>query len=171
MTAHVEVEEHYIEALSSSDHNLRVKDFVWSADEWPEVKHDDFFNDEDIPVINLDEGDYAFVCQKMVAAAKRWGFFKLVDHGVAAEVMNDIRVCLHRFFDLPMEQKLKGAPTGTLPLGYSASNLDYGHNLPWAEILQLLQSPQLVVEVSERVYGDHLLRADFRYSLLCVYFA
>ncbi|PHT92810.1 hypothetical protein T459_00692 [Capsicum annuum] len=41
-----------------------------------------------------------------------------------------------------MEQKLKGGKTLSLPLGYYASNPEYEKNLPWAEILQLLQSPE-----------------------------
>lgn len=155
------IEEHYVESLTSSDRKLQVKNFVWSEDEWPELKHDDFYDGEDIPVISLSRKDDQ-ECRKMVAAAQKWGFFKLVDHGVGVEVINDINVCLNKFFDLSMEQKIKGAPTGTLPLGYSASNIDYRKNLPWAEILQLLQSPQQVYEFSGRVYGDHM-HHDFRY--------
>ncbi|XP_057799912.1 gibberellin 20 oxidase 1-like [Salvia miltiorrhiza] len=157
MATHVD-EEHHVESLSSSDQKLQVKDFVWSAEEWPKLKHDVFDDEQDIPVIRLSregEEDYGGLCRKMVAAAQKWGFFKLVDHGVAAEIINDITVCLNRFYDLPMEQKLKGARTGSLPLGYSASNVDYGNNLPWAEILQLLHSPQQVLEFATRVYGDH----------------
>ncbi|KAF3649339.1 putative polycomb group protein EMBRYONIC FLOWER 2-like [Capsicum annuum] len=53
-----------------------------------------------------------------------------------------------------MEQKLKGGKTLSLPLGYYASNPEYEKNLPWAEILQLLQSPEMVVQFAEKVYGD-----------------
>lgn len=151
-----------VESLSSSDQKLQLKDFVWSADEWPELKHDDFCDEEDIPVISLSSGGDA---EKMMAASRKWGFFKLVDHGVPDEVIDDITVWLNRFYDLPMEQKLKGARAGSLPLGYSASNVDYGRNLPWAEILQLLQSPEQVVEFATRVYGDHS-HHHFRY--VCV---
>ncbi|PIN13535.1 Iron/ascorbate family oxidoreductase [Handroanthus impetiginosus] len=81
-------------------------------------------------------------------------FFKLIDHGVAPDIINDISACLNEFFDLPMELKLKGARTGGLTLGYSASNLDYGHNLPWAEILQFMQLPEQIAEFSKRDYGN-----------------
>ncbi|KAI3469015.1 hypothetical protein Pfo_025678 [Paulownia fortunei] len=169
-----QIEEHYVGSLSNTDQKLHVKNFVWSEDEWPTIKHDDFWDREDIPVISLDgiwqksdkDEVYNSVCQTMVAAAQKWGFFKLMDHGVAPEIVNDISVCLNKFFDLSMEQKLKGARTGSLPLGYSASNLDYGHNLPWVEIVQLLQSPEQVVEFSKRVSGDQhqvLSNAMIRY--------
>lgn len=160
------IEESYVKSLTSSDdQKLQVKNFVWSADEWPELKHDDFYDGEDIPVISLSRRDED--CRKMVAAAQKWGFFKLVDHGVAVEIINDINVCLNKFFDHSMEQKMKGAPTGRLPLGYSASNIDYRNNLPWAEILQLLQSPEQVFQFSERVYGDQM-HDDFRH-VYCLY--
>lgn len=154
-------DEHYVESLSNKDHKLQVKNFIWSPNEWPSIKHDDFSDGDDIPVISLggiwakrDEAAYETTCQKMVAAAHKWGFFKVIDHGVDHEIINDISISLRKFFDLPMEQKRKGARTGSLPLGYSPSNVDYEHNLPWAEILQLLQSPHQVQQFSRMVYDD-----------------
>ncbi|KAK4486498.1 hypothetical protein RD792_009181 [Penstemon davidsonii] len=141
---------------------IASNDRINSEDEWPVIKHDDFTKEYDIPVISLseilqkpeDDEMYKNVCRIMVAAAHKWGFFKLVDHGVASEIVDDIKICLNEFFNLSMEKKMNGSRNGSLPLGYSASNLDYERNLPWAEILQLLQSPQQVVEFSKRVYGD-----------------
>ncbi|BBG99662.1 2-oxoglutarate and Fe(II)-dependent oxygenase superfamily protein, partial [Prunus dulcis] len=52
------------------------------------------------------------------------------------------------------DKKLKGVRSASLPLGYCATNPDYGKNLPWAEILQLLQSPQQVVGFATKVFGD-----------------
>ncbi|CAL5355862.1 unnamed protein product [Camellia sinensis] len=90
----------------------------------------------------------------MVAASNKWGFFKLVDHGVPSEIVENMKARLNEMFDLPMEEKLKGARSATMPLGYCATNPDYGKNLPWAEILQLLQSPQQVLGFAEKVFGD-----------------
>ncbi|KAL3817987.1 hypothetical protein ACJIZ3_003892 [Penstemon smallii] len=157
-----QLEEQHVESLSSGPQKLQLKHFVWSEDEWPAIKHNDFTKEYDIPVISLseilqkpeDDEVYKNVCQIMVAAAHKWGFFKLVDHGVASEIVDDIKICLNDFFNLSMEKKMNGSRNGSLPLGYSASNLDYERNLPWAEILQLLQSPQQVVEFWKRVYGD-----------------
>ncbi|XP_075517869.1 naringenin,2-oxoglutarate 3-dioxygenase-like [Primulina tabacum] len=151
--------EENVESLSYDDHKLRVKDFVWCEDEWPSIKYDDFVDGEDIPIISLRRSTkkdemYDSMCQDMVAAAHKWGFFKLVDHGVSQEIIEDIIDGVNDFFDLPIKQKVKGARTGNLPLGYSASNLDYGQNLPWVEILQLLRSSQHVVEFSQKVYDD-----------------
>ncbi|KAK4727968.1 hypothetical protein R3W88_032885 [Solanum pinnatisectum] len=90
----------------------------------------------------------------MVKASENWGYFKLVDHGVSSEIVENYITRLHKIFNLPMEQKLKGGKTSSLPLGYYASNPEYGENLPWAEVLQLLQWPEMVVEFVKKVYGD-----------------
>ncbi|CAB4279452.1 unnamed protein product [Prunus armeniaca] len=79
---------------------------------------------------------------------------KLSVKGFALETIESFIGSLNGLFDLPMEQKLKGVRSASLPLGYCATNPDYGKNLPWAEILQLLQSPQRVVGFATKVFGD-----------------
>ncbi|XP_008238401.1 PREDICTED: gibberellin 20 oxidase 1-like [Prunus mume] len=157
----LQIEDQYVESLSSMGHKLSVKNFIWSTEEWPEINHDDFADADDIPVISLQgvldgrkNPNYDNVCQVMVRACEKWGFFKLVDHGVALETIESFIGSLNGLFDLPMEQKLKGVRSASLPLGYCATNPDYGKNLPWAEILQLLQSPQQVVGFATKVFGD-----------------
>jgi len=56
----------------------------------------------------------------MVKAREKWGFFKLMDHGVPSEVVENVTSRLHKLFDLPMEQILKGGKTSSLSLGYYA---------------------------------------------------
>ncbi|XP_068634727.1 gibberellin 20 oxidase 2-like [Aristolochia californica] len=159
-----EIEKQSVDSLSSMGAKLSVKDFIWCPEEWPNKTNDanELASDE-IPVISLSavQGDgYDHLCTKMVEACEEWGFFKLVDHGVSSEIVENMKERCTEFFDLGMEQKMKGARSGSLPLGYSASNLDYGSNLPWAEILQLLHSPQQVVYFSEKVYGDQYQRVS-----------
>lgn len=153
-------EEQYVESLSMGQ-KLIVKNFIWSKEEWPAINHDDFADTDDIPVISLQgildgrkNPDYEKVCRVMVSACEKWGFFKLVDHGVALEIVENFIGSLNGLFDLSMKQKVKGVRSATLPLGYCATNPDYEKNLPWAEILQLLQSPQQVVAFATKVFGD-----------------
>ncbi|KAA8526022.1 hypothetical protein F0562_007878 [Nyssa sinensis] len=157
----LEIEEQHVESLSSMGQKLCIKNFIWCKEEWPAINYNDFADGDDIPTISLQAilngkkgQEYEKLCQAMVSAGEKWGFFKLVDHGVAWETIENFRRQLHELFDLPMEQKLKGARSATLPLGYCATNPDYGQNLPWAEILQLLQSPQQVVAFARKVFGD-----------------
>ncbi|KAI3864409.1 hypothetical protein MKW92_012082 [Papaver armeniacum] len=97
---------------------------------------------------------YRQTCNDMVVACENWGFCKLIDHGIKLEIIENMKNMCSDLFDLPMEKKMKGGRLNSLPLGYSATNPDYGKNLPWAEIIQLLQSPQQVVGFATKVYGD-----------------
>lgn len=155
------IEEQQVPSLSTVENKFCVKDFVWSKEEWPSINYDEFETVDDIPVVSLatvtkgERGEeYDKVCKDMVLACEKWGFFKLVDHGVECEIIERMVDRCNELFDLPIEQKMKGARSTSLPLGYCASNPDYGHNLPWVEILQLLQSPQQVISFAKRVYDD-----------------
>ncbi|XP_020519352.1 gibberellin 20 oxidase 1-like [Amborella trichopoda] len=142
--------------------SLYVKDFMWSENEWPKIRHDDYESGDNMPLISLleildgkrESEAYENLCKDMVMACESWGFFKLVDHGIPNVVIESMKERCLGLFDLPMEQKLKGERSSNLPLGYSPTNTDYGHNLPWAESLQLLQSPQQVLTFSKKVFGN-----------------
>ncbi|KAI3973685.1 hypothetical protein MKX01_031105 [Papaver californicum] len=156
-----QVEGHQVESLSSTNTKFCVKDFVWSKEEWPKIDHNDFETGDNISMISLSkviegmkDDAYLKTCTAMVAASEKWGFFKLTDHGVKFEIIENMKKMCHDLFDLPMEKKMKGGRLNGLPLGYSVTNPDYGKNLPWAEIIQLLQSPQQVVGFATKVYGD-----------------
>ncbi|XP_026379613.1 1-aminocyclopropane-1-carboxylate oxidase 5-like [Papaver somniferum] len=164
-----QVEWQQVESLSSTDSKFSVKDFVWSQEEWPKIDHSDFESGDNIPMISLSkvikgkkDDAYRQTCNDMVVACEKWGFFKLIGHGIKLEIIQNMKNMCSDLFDLPMEKKMKGGRLNCLPLGYSATNPDYGKNLPWAEIIQLLQSPQQVVGFATKVYGDqyHLKFSD-----------
>ncbi|GMY29935.1 gibberellin 20 oxidase 1-like [Fagus crenata] len=110
----LEIEEQHVESLSSMDHNLCVKNFIWSKEEWPAINYDEFVDGDHIPIISfrgiLDEKknqDYEILCQAMVNASSNWGFFKLVDHGVDLKIIENMKLRWNELFDLPMEQKFE----------------------------------------------------------------
>ncbi|MCL7031852.1 hypothetical protein MKW94_003401 [Papaver nudicaule] len=74
------------------------------------------------------DDNYRKACHNMVAASEKWGFFKLIDHGVKFEIIENMKNMCNDLFDLPMEKKMKGGRLNGLPLGYSATNPDYGKN-------------------------------------------
>lgn len=57
-----------------------------------------------IPVIDL-EGDRNEVILEIIKASQEYGFFQLINHGVAEELMKDVLVVAKEFFDLPAEEK------------------------------------------------------------------
>lgn len=153
-----EIESQQASPLSTTTISLKVKDFIWSEDEWPNIKHNDFATSEDIPIVSLSNKkntkEYEEECKKMVEASREWGFFKLVEHGIDEEIVEGMKRKCMELFELPMERKVRGGRGEGLPLGYSASNPDYSRNLPWAEILQLLQCSKMVVEFGKKVFGE-----------------
>ncbi|XP_073012104.1 2'-deoxymugineic-acid 2'-dioxygenase-like [Typha latifolia] len=63
-----------------------------------------------LPVINLRGGevngvDHNEIVQEIMEAGKAFGFFQVVNHGVAEQVINDMIVVSEDFFKMPMEDK------------------------------------------------------------------
>lgn len=62
---------------------------------------------ESIPVIDMSNLDDPNVATQIAAAAERWGFFQIVNHGVPIEVLENVKKATRRFFELPVEDKIK----------------------------------------------------------------
>ncbi|KAK9725444.1 hypothetical protein RND81_05G143900 [Saponaria officinalis] len=62
-------------------------------------------DDHFIPVIDMSSSDRSTVERLICEAAKTWGFFQVINHGVPLEVMEDIQAAAYRFFELPVEEK------------------------------------------------------------------
>lgn len=77
-----------------------------------------------IPIIDFSEWDHPDVAQAIFEASKRWGFFQIVNHGVPSKVLTDLEAAVHRFFNLPTEEKrnyLKDSPAESVRLATSFS--------------------------------------------------
>ncbi|GMH24493.1 hypothetical protein Nepgr_026336 [Nepenthes gracilis] len=62
---------------------------------------------ESIPVVDLSMWDDPTVGKLICDAAEKWGFFQVINHGVAMEVLEGVKEATHRFFGLPPEEKRK----------------------------------------------------------------
>ncbi|KAI4299549.1 hypothetical protein L6164_032996 [Bauhinia variegata] len=45
--------------------------------------------------------------QKLHFASKEWGFFQIINHGVAEDLLHRMKAAAAAFFDLPLEEKMK----------------------------------------------------------------
>ncbi|KAL8162538.1 hypothetical protein V2J09_014027 [Rumex salicifolius] len=82
--------------------------------------------DESIPVIDVSDWDDPEAAKSICDAAARSGFFQIVGHGVSTEALDEVKGAVHRFFELPTEEKVKYktealATTGGAKLGTSFS--------------------------------------------------
>lgn len=76
------------------DGKLSLKDFEVAGNEKPNVPHNVFEQDEALPVIDVaallgsDKAARDENLDRMLQAAKTWGFFKIRNHGIALEVVH-----------------------------------------------------------------------------------
>ncbi|KAF9612769.1 hypothetical protein IFM89_003779 [Coptis chinensis] len=63
----------------------------------------------DVPVIDLSllDGRNEEELKKLDLACKHWGFFQVTNHGVAEEILNNMKDTTSSFFKLPFEDKKK----------------------------------------------------------------
>lgn len=64
-------------------------------------------SNETIPVIDMSNLDDPVVAHRIADAAEKWGFFQIVNHGVPIQVLENIKLAARRFFELPVEEKIK----------------------------------------------------------------
>lgn len=85
-----------------------------------------------VPVIDIDAllktGDAADAASRPVvdniaAACREWGFFQVVGHGVAPQLIDDTWQAMQRFFELPDEVKSSLLRTRENPWGYYNNEL------------------------------------------------
>lgn len=71
----------------------------------------------EIPVVDLAccDADQGALVSRVVAAAREWGIFQVVNHGIPAEVVRELQRVGKAFFELPQEEKEKyaGKPGST----------------------------------------------------------
>ncbi|KAL3376959.1 hypothetical protein AABB24_003403 [Solanum stoloniferum] len=94
-------------------------------------------------LINSNDHDFMnFELNKLHFAAKDWGFFQLINHGVSCSVVEKMKHETKKFFDLPLEEKKK--------FEQSSGDTDgFGHlfvvsdeqKLDWADLFYLKTSP------------------------------
>ncbi len=102
------------------------------------------------------------ICRMMAEASRTWGFFGVVNHGVSLELIERMRAQAHRFFQLPVHQKLKGAPNERLPLAYFPGTPSFHYSKCWNEALQLESNPDRLQLFCETVWYEEHDRESFR---------
>ncbi|KAE8711068.1 hypothetical protein F3Y22_tig00110303pilonHSYRG00118 [Hibiscus syriacus] len=111
----------------------------------------------DIPIV-----DFALLAKgdenetgKLDLACKEWGFFQIINHGVAEEVLLNMKAAIAAFFELPLEEKNKYAQAGNDFQGYGqAYVVSEEQKLDWCDMVFLITLPH---EIRNLKYWPHAI--------------
>lgn len=99
---------------------------------------------ESIPVIDIKNWDDPYVAESISNAAIKWGFFQIVNHGIPMKVIENLKASVHRFFELPAEEKKhikENSPSEVVRLATSFS--PHAESvLEWKDYLQLVYASE-----------------------------
>ncbi|PIA60410.1 hypothetical protein AQUCO_00300126v1 [Aquilegia coerulea] len=98
----------------------------------------------DVPVIDLSsvcDGNEDEI-KKLDCACADWGFFQIINHGIAEEVLHGMKNTAAEFFKLPLEEKNKYPPKDIQGYGQAQSFLtSKEQKLDWEDVLMLFIYP------------------------------
>ncbi|KAH0458797.1 hypothetical protein IEQ34_011611 [Dendrobium chrysotoxum] len=97
----------------------------------------------DLPVIDL-SGKRDKVRKLMVKACEEFGFFKVINHGVPKEIIDNVEKESKEFFSLPSAEKQKAGPPN--PLGYGSKKIGFNGDTGDLEYLLFHANPTSIYD-------------------------
>ncbi|CAL1353280.1 unnamed protein product [Linum trigynum] len=114
----------------------------------PELELDIVSKDESVPVMDMSKlvggrDDEEDELAKLHAACRDWGFFQVINHGVAEEVILKMKADVQEFFRLPLQEKMEYARLPDDIQRYSASHVvPRGRKQDWSDFLYIFPQPR-----------------------------
>ncbi|KAL6911261.1 hypothetical protein ACP4OV_000066 [Aristida adscensionis] len=92
-----------------------------------------------IPVVDLGGDDHGEIAKQIIGAGKEFGFFQVINHGVAEEVMREMMSAAEEFFRLPTAEKMVHYSTDAkkLPRFNTSIGKEHEEILYWRDCLEL----------------------------------
>ncbi|KAJ7521440.1 hypothetical protein O6H91_19G054700 [Diphasiastrum complanatum] len=109
-----------------------------------------------LPVVDLGllcQGNEAEI-QKLVMAAKEWGFLQVANHGVSRKLLNEMEDQACRAFALPGEAKMRAEPAAGSFHGYLSKSEDNVSRMLWSEALRLPLNPLQREDVITKLWPE-----------------
>ncbi|XP_020205021.1 protein DOWNY MILDEW RESISTANCE 6 [Cajanus cajan] len=91
-----------------------------------------------IPVIDLQGQDHDDIVRNIIKSSEEFGFFQVINHGVAKEVMDGALGMFKEFHGMPPDEKIRESskdPNGSCKL-YTSSGRNVQETLYWKDSLQ-----------------------------------
>ncbi|XP_020598035.1 gibberellin 2-beta-dioxygenase 2-like [Phalaenopsis equestris] len=105
----------------------------------------------DLPVIDL-SGKRETVRKLMVNACEEFGFFKVINHGVPGEIIDNVEKESKEFFSLAASEKQKAGPPN--PLGYGSKKIGSNGDTGDLEFLLFHADPTSIYEIVRKVSSN-----------------
>lgn len=118
----------------------------------------------ELPVIDLSMGERSEVSNLVVRACEKYGFFKVINHGISKEITSRMEQESMSFFAKPFPEKELAGPAN--PFGYGCKNIGFNGDIGDVEYLLLNTHPLSISQRSKTISDDP---HRFRYSLLPIY--
>ncbi|KAL6991448.1 Gibberellin 2-beta-dioxygenase [Sarracenia purpurea var. burkii] len=103
-----------------------------------------------IPVIDLSDPDAKTL---IIDACQKFGFFKLVNHGVSTELMTTLEAEAIKFFNLPQSEKDKAGPPN--PSGYGNRRIGPNGDVGWVEYLLFSTNPDSISQKCLSIFREN----------------
>ncbi|KAG1363190.1 S-norcoclaurine synthase 1 [Cocos nucifera] len=97
-----------------------------------------------IPVIDLSllSSGHKDELNELDVACRDWGFFQIINHGIATEVLQNVKCAAAKFFELPLEEKKKYSMAMNDIQGYGQVYVvSEKQKLDWADVLVMVVYP------------------------------
>lgn len=90
-------------------------------------------------------------------ACRDWGFFQVINHGVAAEFKERIESASREFFSLQKEEKKKVARDEVKPIGYY--DTEHTKNVrDWKEVFDFTVKEPMIIPSSHEPHDEELMK-------------
>ncbi|XP_020204545.1 protein SRG1 isoform X2 [Cajanus cajan] len=129
-----------------------------------------------IPVIDLSKllSEDATELEKLDHACKEWGFFQLINHGVDPSLIENVKIGVQEFFNLPMEEKkLFWQKPGEIEGFGQTFVVSEEQKLNWADIFTIhtfplkIRNPRLFPSIPQP-FRDNLESYILRMKIICI---
>ncbi|OAY56178.1 gibberellin 2-beta-dioxygenase 2 [Manihot esculenta] len=106
----------------------------------------------ELPVIDLSMGERSEVSNLVVRACEKYGFFKVINHGISKEITSRMEQESMSFFAKPFPEKELAGPAN--PFGYGCKNIGFNGDIGDVEYLLLNTHPLSISQRSKTISDD-----------------
>ncbi|GFZ09103.1 gibberellin 2-oxidase 6 [Actinidia rufa] len=106
----------------------------------------------ELPVIDLSVGNRSELSKLIVKASEEFGFFKVINHGVAENVITKMEEESFKFFAQPVSEKHKAGPAN--PYGYGNKNIGLNGDVGEVEYLLLSTNSLSISQTAKTISND-----------------